>query len=632
MKRIKLFSNIALMGLLVLGAASCSDWLTLSPQDRIVEEDFWEDKNDLEGVRYAAYKQMAANINKFVIWGDIRSDSYALASYDAAQGSRNTYQNIRAAMLDSTMSEYDWGAIYTTINYCNKVLQHGSEVLERDPQFTSTEWKEMKAEITALRALNYFYLLRAFKDIPYSTQVINSDEEVMDFPTVNQLDVLDTLIHEVRPLAGQARNRFEYSYDTQGMMTNTAIYALLADMYLWRSALREGRGFDRNLVIQDCDSVIEFGQKSLDKLADVNNMNSSLMGSSSGRIRRDDFGSGLPNASLISNEEMRQDFTGKGDPTVDSYRYLFHRSGQNSSTETMFAIQYNQDDLKSNWIYNFYGNENQTHFIVSDAVLNIYGTDKATEAPNDARYWYSCNTMHSKSDREIPREAEDRVCLKWNDCQFFYRDVTQADKIWVYEQTSDYHNWIIYRQTDVMLMMAEAMIAKADASANENDANLAAAKKIIDAVHKRSNVDKTKVLTAGSKNRNGYMKLLMDERQIEFLGEGRRWFDLVRYAERYAMDQIQTSVSDDGTTEYEKTKASSDIVISPDPREPQYVDGTMGVRKIIADFLGVADSKMASVYKTRIKNRYGLYCPIYYRELSANHGQLQQNPVWNREK
>ena len=181
-------------------------------------------------------------------------------------------------------------------------------------------------------------------------------------------------------------------------------------------------------------------------------------------------------------------------------------------------------------------------------------------------------------------------------------------------------------------MMAEAMIAKADASANENDANLAAAKKIIDAVHKRSNVDKTKVLTAGSKNRNGYMKLLMDERQIEFLGEGRRWFDLVRYAERYAMDQIQTSVSDDGTTEYEKTKASSDIVISPDPREPQYVDGTMGVRKIIADFLGVADSKIASVYKTRIKNRYGLYCPIYYRELSANHGQLQQNPVWNREK
>ena len=153
------------MGLMALGATSCSDWLTLYPQDRIVEEDFWEDKNDLEGVRFAAYKQMAANIDKFVVWGDIRSDNYDIASQTGSQSNRETYQNIRAAQLDSTMSIYDWGAVYTTINYCNKVLQHGAEVLEKDPQFTSTEWREMKAEITALRALNYFYLIRHKKSV-----------------------------------------------------------------------------------------------------------------------------------------------------------------------------------------------------------------------------------------------------------------------------------------------------------------------------------------------------------------------------------------------------------------------------------------------------------------------------------
>ena len=627
------------MGLMVLGASSCSDWLTLYPQDRIVEEDFWEDKNDLEGVRYAAYKQMAANIDKFVIWGDIRSDNYALAAYNSQQGSRTTYQNIRAALLDSTMSEYDWGAVYTTINYCNKVLQHGPEVLANDPQFTSTEWKEMKAEMTALRALNYFYLIRAFKDIPYSTQVINSDEEVMDFPVVNQLAVLDTLIHDVRPLAGQARNRFENTADTRGLMTNTAIYALLADMYLWRSALREGRDFDRNLIIQDCDSVIEFGQKSLDKLADVNNMNASNYGST--RLRRDDFGSGLPNATLISNEEMRSDYAGKSDPTVENYTYTFHSSYANNGTETMFAIQYNQDDLKSNWLYKFYGNEDNTHFIVSESLLNIYGDKKSERSATDARCWYSATTMHAKTST-APVEAEARVCLKWNDCKFNYKDGSSTDKIWTQEATDDYHNWIIYRQTDVMLMMAEAMIAKADASAKEDDANLEAAKNIIDAVHKRSCTDKAEgaVLTS-TKDRAGYLIMLMNERQIEFLGEGRRWFDLVRYAERYAMNKITASTSDNGDVVYDENgnvvyvktdEKDNEIVIQPDPREPQYLDGTMGVRKVIADFLSAADTKMASVYKTRLKNRYGLYCPIYYRELSANHGQLQQNPVWNREK
>ena len=193
-----------------------------------------------------------------------------------------------------------------------------------------------------------------------------------------------------------------------------------------------------------------------------------------------------------------------------------------------------------------------------------------------------------------------------------------------------------------MLMMAEAMIAKADPSANKSDANLVAAKNIIDAIHKRSNVNKsTGAVFDAANNRESYLKGLMNERQIEFLGEGRRWFDLVRYAERYAMNKIKGSVDENGDAifdengnpVYEKSSAKDrDVIILYDPREPQYLDGTMGVRKMIEDFLGVADSKMAPVYKTRIKNRYGLYCPIYYRELSANHGLLEQNPVWNREK
>lgn len=643
MKRIKFFNHIALVCLLALGATSCTDWLTLYPQDRIVEEDFWEDKNDLEGVRYAAYKQMAANLSKFVIWGDIRSDSYDMALQTNQQGSREVYQNIRAAQLDSTMSQYDWGAVYTTINYCNKVLQHGEEVLANDPQFTSTEWREMKAEITALRALNYFYLIRAFKDIPYSTRVINSDEEVMDFPVVNQLAVLDTLIHDVRPIAGQARNRFDNSTDTRGLMTNTAIYALLAEMYLWRGALREGRDFDKTLVNQDCDSVIWAGQKSLDYLADVNTMNAGTYGST--RVKREDFGSGLPNALLISNEEMRQDYAQENTyPTVDSYDYTFNHRYETSGTETMFAIQFTQDDLKSNWIYDFYGFSNSTHFVVNEAVLNVYGSsDKDKKVKADCRTWYSCNTLYSdkgNSESSAPADVQQRCCLKWNDSECVYR---KSDKnVWIYPSSYYYHNWIIYRQPDVMLMMAEAMIAKADPSANKSDANLVAAKNIIDAIHKRSNVNKsTGAVFDAANNRDSYMKVLMNERQIEFLGEGRRWFDLVRYAERYAMNKIKGSVDENGDAiydengnpVYEKSSVKDrDVIILYDPREPQYLDGTMGVRKMIEDFLGVADSKMAPVYKTRLKNRYGLYCPIYYRELSANHGLLEQNPVWNREK
>ena len=198
MKIKNLYKSACLLGLIALGTTSCEDWLTLYPQDRVVEENFWEDKNDLEGVRYAAYKSMCGTIRNFAVWGDLRSDTYVLNPVDHSdQKLRDTYDEIMKAMPDSSMAIFDWSGVYTTINYCNKVLQHGAEVLEKDKQFTTSEWLQMRAEINGLRALNYFYLLRAFKDIPYTTKVINKDVEVETFGLTNQLDVLDSMILDV---------------------------------------------------------------------------------------------------------------------------------------------------------------------------------------------------------------------------------------------------------------------------------------------------------------------------------------------------------------------------------------------------------------------------------------------------
>ena len=110
-------------------------------------------------------------------------------------------------------------------------------------------------------------------------------------------------------------------------------------------------------------------------------------------------------------------------------------------------------------------------------------------------------------------------------------------------------------------------------------------------------------------SKDACIKLVMKERLIELLGEGKRWFDLVRYAERIG----------GGTNE--------------DPREPQYKDGAAGVKEMIETFMAKGYySQLYTNLISRIQNRYGLYCPIYYRERSANHYLIPQNPVWNREK
>jgi hypothetical protein len=156
--------------------------------------------------------------------------------------------------------------------------------------------------------------------------------------------------------------------------------------------------------------------------------------------------------------------------------------------------------------------------------------------------------------------------------------------------------------TDVMLMMAEAYAITGEYEQ---------CRKIVDAIHKRSMLDQTTGLSnkTTDNNKDACIKLVMNERLVELLGEGKRWFDLVRYAERIG----------GGYNE--------------DPREPQYKDCAEGVKDMIETFM--KNGYYSQLYTTlisRIQNRYGLYCPVYYRERSANHYLIPQNPVWSREK
>lgn len=602
MKPIKYSYITALLGLVMLGATSCDDFLTIYPQDRVVEENFWEDKNDLEGVRYGAYQQMANTVKKLIIWGDIRSDAYYInPDYNSSMSDYYTYKKILMAQLDSTMSFYDWGSVYTTINFCNKVLSHGEEVLAKDAQFTQTEWNQMRAEMTAMRALNYFYLIRAFKDIPYSNEVINSDEDTHPFKVTRGMDVLDTLIMDVRSVAGLGRNRFGGTYgtlDTKGMMTNTAIYALLAEMYLWRSALREGRGFSQDSIKSDADSVIYFGQRSLDALA-LQTQQATNSEFDRSRDKTSDFGSGLSNAQLIQNEDTQGDFNAQGYVSVPSYTAIFQRG---NSDESMFELQFNNADVRELKVVNeLYGHSDVS--ILCSSQMAFTNASKEGGSP-DCRIWYTCQARTDDSGSQD--ELSDPFVLKWARCSF----ESNGNKVRTTHSSSyTYNNWIIYRMTDVMLMMAEAYAVRADnGGVKAQDAK--ACRDIVDAIHKRSQLDQTSGLSATSdNNEKKCIQLVMKERLLELTGEGKRWFDLVRYAERFAGGH------------------------NPDPFEPQYTDGADGVSEIVDNYLAKgAYSRQSAVLKNRIKNRYGLYSPYYYMELRANKYLFSQNPVWNREK
>ena len=603
-----IFKSASLLAVMSLAMTSCNDWLTVHPQTQIVEENFWEDKNDLEGVRYGVYKNMADQVEKMIIWGDLRaSDVYNLtAQRTSSQGNRDNFRNIIQADIDTTWAYYDWSGMYRTIGYCNKVLQHGAEVLEKDKQFTASEWRQMKAEMVTMRALSYFYLVRAFKSIPYTTKVVNSDTEVEYFPQLPVLDVMDSLINDVESVAGQARNRFVDIKETKGMITNTAIYALLSDMYLWRASLRQGRSISDStiteaMVIEDYQKCILNSELSISKLKDL--FDEERKGASA-NIGQNDYisWSGAPNFNGKSIDFMYTndvDEAQRGNFNLKAQKAIFN-SG--NSYESIFELQFDNKDGRQNGTVNsIWGASDATHLV---AAFPYTGEGNGIY---DSRYWFSAwNKINGKT------ASTDYYCLKWAKAApaIIAGFATANADIQVSFEDEKYNNWIVYRLSDVLLQNAEARacLGKLNVEAAENNK---VCQQILRMVNRRWWID---VVNGGDfntnvgindpdddtyYNSNDNLMNVMNTRKREFIGEGKRWFDLVRYAERYSEND----------------------------------EAVAGKDKMFNDFMSNIDG--INVVQNRCENLWALYSPIYYMECKAYRAKganINQNPIWNKSK
>ena len=163
--------------------SSCEDYLTITPTDRIVEEEFWEDKNDLQNALTACYLRLIQNdmMKKYILWGEVRSDNFEITT-----GVTNTNMtNMMNANLMSTNNIVTWTCFYNLINYCNKILTHGPEIVTKDESFSNGDWLPMRAEAITLRAFAHYYLVRTFGEVPYVT---------IDPVAVNKENIDDVII------------------------------------------------------------------------------------------------------------------------------------------------------------------------------------------------------------------------------------------------------------------------------------------------------------------------------------------------------------------------------------------------------------------------------------------------------
>ena len=574
-------------GLLCCGFAAmlygCNDFLTIYPTDRIVGSEFWKKKADVDQMVDGCYQSMLSYDiqERAIMWGAFRSDELVkLADYND-----NVIDNISAVNLLPTNRYNRWSAFYKVINNCNIVLNHAEDVMAEDPEFTQGDYQVVRAQMLALRSLCYFYLVRAFRDVPYTTHSYENDSEVevleQSAPDVVLQNCLDDL-KEARQHIMRSGAYGQFDWRNKGYMTRDAVDALMADIYLWRAAMTHSSS-DYQQAIVHADSII--------------------------------------NAKHAFYEQYKQfDIT---DQKKDIYHLeeganalstIFGTNAGNSH-ESILEWQYNGRDNSNEALENYYyqsGNQDNyrsTSMLMASQVFNSVDVNANTNqgkkiylSKNDYRFWNNVYDANNEEAQQLSiRKMVDATGSTVNTNSNVGIQKSNSRAFREFRQ-----NWIVYRLTDVMLMKAEALVE----TASSDSTNLKKAFDLVQMVNKRS-MAKTATDTLKFetfKDKDDMELLVMAERERELCFEGKRWWDLLRYGYRHM----------EGVDIHQKL---ADQAAWPELYKPML---DMVIRKYGSGGEGDAVS-----YK--MKGEPYLYWPIEENETKVN-PLLKQNPVYIQEK
>lgn len=604
--RIAHATKVLVLGSLVAMTCSCEDFLTISPTDRIISDDYWKSKGDVNSVLAESYRLMTTSdfLNRLIVWGELRSDNIVEGNY----GGNNDIKYIMEANLLPNNSYTSWNVFYKIINTCNLVLE--SAPLVKDPDFSLGDVKMVCGEMYAIRALCHFYLVRTFRRVPLMTMAMVDDSQNLYQPQSEPLVVLDSCLVDLKraeDMVFTSGNFLDNAANNKGRITKDAVRAIIADVLLWKAAFLENEKKTAEAkacyeqCVEYCDAVLD---TRMQYILDYEQENKGYI-ERLGFELHDTYPILYPLEAKGGYELPNTSNAGKNRTSSPVYNHIFYQG--NSLCESIFEIQHLGSDQNYNSeVPTFYGYYDDTKFVTTllsapryMAEADITGAIYKHSDFRRINYIFS----QKKDNEEIDKYSIIKYgYMSWSEDRSKTEGTTTFGKI-TYEylpsntsggkKVIDKNvNWIIYRITDVMLMKAEALTLLDNGGLDE-------AFDLVKAVYNRSQTGyhngtkwvgysepKDDLKGDNYKNKEAMLSLVLEERQRELAFEGKRWYDLVRKALR------------DGSTQ-----SMLDILV------PHKYESN------------------ADAYKAKMSDINSLFFPIAEREINTN-DLLEQNPVY----
>ena len=605
------------------GFSSCVDTIIL-PDDKTVEEDFWQTKKQVQSMVNGAYTAMASDSvqRKLIIW-QCRSDEL----------------NVNTSLSISELNQFDsnnlqtdnrnnsWGALYTVINTCNLILSKSADVMDIDPNYLEGDHRNVVAQMKALRGLCYFYLIRAFRDVPLVLEPYKESSQELNVGQTPAGVVLDQIINDLEEVKNDALSTANITDNVQkyGCFTRNSIYALLADCYLWRASVNHSIS-DYKRCVELCDMVRDARAIAVKRFNNSSQLDDDGYNLNLFRNYFRPFVSGNDGESLL--ELLFSDNT--------ALCNAYYMSRSTSNAKPWFYTNSYYSSIKKNANIDLNVNVfNQLH--TGDAVTDIRGFESV----------YNFNTG-------VEDEVMIRKYVGLNTIGDVVADATSNRTYSGYRT-----NWIVYRVTDVMLMKAEAMVQIASlmgedvrssvsqiANAGSLQDSVSIAKSVYSKAQEISNYLVTgmrqvqivntraqkdgismydslayklnvqgeetadfaravvKFVSSLDKTCEDLELEVMNERARELCYEGKRWYDMLRYNYRH-MDGVNYTT----------------LMVDIGDNQAKNYDGflTLMARKYT--------NRNGSALVANIKTEPYLYLPVLKSEVEVN-ALLKQNPAY----
>jgi len=475
------------LGISAIAFSSCKKDLNLSPVSDLSDASYWKTADQFDAFLSGIHTRFREHTSNFEFLGEVRADIYgtdpgttAAFTGEATQGMERMWLHT----LDADNSGVsNFGGFYNNINQINLLISK----LNTTTIIADATKKNYLGVAYGMRAYYYFQLYRSWgKTVIVTDPTVDIDISNLAKPASSEEEVMSLIKSDINLSNENFGSDYSFSAkNKKGFWSKSATQMLNAEVYLWTSYRGGGT-------------------------ADANVAKTALTG----------IQAGAPALSLLPNFADVFSAAGK-----DNNEVIFgSRNKLNEATLSFIGNFVPQTSL----IINFYDSLANRKF---DVVTDNYGG--LLRVPTKIATYRKFDDKDTRKNLTIQAAYAQPSAGTFKIAGAFLKKYQGEQNAGSRAFTNDFP---IYRYADLLLLLAEAKVALGESPATE-----------INLVRSRAYGTNYNEAVFGYPNQvidSDPKEAILQERLLEFIGEGKRWYDLRRMGNNYVFAKTGLSSSE----------------------------------------------------------------------------------------